>query len=243
MNILIPMAGEGSRFKVEGYDKPKPLIQVCGIPMIKKAVESLNIEGNYIFVIRQYENEKVNRELLNTLKKIKEDCKIITIKELTRGSAETCLLASNFIDNEDPLIITNCDQVMEWDSNEFCSKFSLDKDGIVVTYDTDTPKNSYVSLDREGNAIEFAEKRVISKNSLNGIHYWRKGKDFVRSAKKMIDENIRVNNEFYIAPTYNELIKEGKQIIIHKVENNQHWPVGTPEDLRKYENIQNGRNA
>lgn len=237
------MAGEGSRFKVKGYDKPKPLIQICGKSMIQKAVESLDIQGKYIFVVRQYDNEKINHELQSTLKKIKPDCKILVIKELTRGSAETCLLASDLIDNEEPLIITNCDQIMTWDSSKFCSKFNCKKDGIVVTYDANTKKNSYVKLDENGNAIQFAEKKVISKNSLNGIHYWKKGSDFVRSARKMIDNNLTVNNEFYIAPSYNELIKEGKQIIIHRVEKNEHWPVGTPEDLEKYENIQNARNA
>jgi NDP-sugar pyrophosphorylase family protein len=160
---------------------------------------------------------------------------------LTKGAACTCLIAKSLINSSKPLIITNCDQIMEWNSEEFLKECNKEIDGVVVTYKENTPKNSYVMIDKEGFATKFAEKEVISNHSLNGIHYWKKGSDFVKSAEKMIKENIRVNNEFYIAPTYNQMIEENKKITIYKIERKSHHPVGTPEDLKKYENFKNGK--
>jgi len=148
-------------------------------------------------------------------------------------------LAKKHIDNNQPLIIANCDQIMHWDSQKFINEIEKRQcDGCVVTYYTATPKNSYVKLDANGFAIQIAEKKVISNLSLNGIHYWKKGRDFVRSSESMIMKNIRVNNEFYVAPTYNELIREGKRIINYHIDASQHNAVGTPEDLKRYENLQ-----
>ena len=95
MNILIPMAGEGSRFKLGGYEKPKPLISVNGIPMIEKAIKSLGLNGKFIFIVRNFFNEKNTKELEDTLKRIIPDCVIVKIENKTRGSAETCLFAKN----------------------------------------------------------------------------------------------------------------------------------------------------
>ena len=209
------MAGIGSRFKDEGYEQPKPLINVLDDENVK-----------------------------SLLRKTKPDCLIYEIDYLTEGPASTCLLTSDVIDCEEPLVIANCDQIMEWDSELFVDEIQRSYcDGAVVTYSADTNKNSYVKIDSNGHAVEFAEKRVISEFSLNGIHYWKHGSDFVSSTKKMIEKNIRVNNEFYIAPTYNELILNKKKIIIHHINKSLHHAVGTPEDLKKYEDLQTKRNA
>ena len=126
---------------------------------------------------------------------------------------------------------------MKWDSNNFVDAISGECDGLVVTYDVQTKKNSYVKLDENNMyATRFAEKEIISKYSLNGIHYWRKGSYFVESARKMIEKDIRVNNEFYIAPTYNELVNDGKKIKIFHLKNKEHWAVGVPDDLERYLN-------
>lgn len=238
MNTLIPMAGLGDRFKKEGYDKPKPLIDVNGKPMIQRVIESLGIKfQQYIFVI----NKNIDQvaELKELLKTLTINPIIIEIDYLTEGPASTCLLAKEFINNDEPLIITNCDQIMEWNSyrfNHLLFNVVNNKviDGLVVTYSASTTKNSYVKISEEGPAIQFAEKEIISEHSLNGIHYWRHGSDFVKSAEAMIKKDIRVNNEFYIAPTYNEMILEDKKIWIHPIENKEHWAVGTPEDLKIY---------
>jgi len=237
MNVLIPMAGLGKRFLDDGYTKPKPLIKVSNRVMIQLAVESLGFDdAQYIFITRKTNILDEDTAIKRALKEVRPECHIIEIDYLTSGPANTCLLAENLINNSDPLIIANCDQIMNWNGKEFINN-SLESgsDGVVVTYNANTEKNSYVKLNKKGCAIEFAEKKVISKHSLNGIHYWKHGFDFVRSAKSMIKKNLTINNEFYIAPSYNELILEGKKITIYKIKNNQHNAVGTPEDLKIYE--------
>jgi len=229
MNILLPIAGLGSRFSKVGFELPKPLIKVEGKPMIQCAIESLGVQGNYIFIIRDNETLKLH------LQSMYPDSNIISINYLTDGPASTCLLAKEQINNKQPLLIANCDQIMWWNSLAFTSFLnSCPYDGLVVTYNEDTPKNSYVKLDKNGLAVRIAEKEVISNVSLNGIHYWKNGSDFINSAEVMIKDNERYNNEFYVGPTYNTLIKQGKKIGVYHIPNEQHHAVGTPEDLLKY---------
>tara|TARA_B100000424_G_C22895434_1_gene476294 strand:+ start:482 stop:1207 length:726 start_codon:yes stop_codon:yes gene_type:complete len=229
LNILIPMAGLGSRFQTSGYTVPKPLIPIEGKPMIQHAVDTLGVEGDYIFVTQK------SHSLKSHLEAMYPGCKVIEIDYITKGSACTCLLAKKYINNDTPLIITNCDQIMWWDDKSFSTFIkNYPYDGLVVTYTSDTPKNSYIKLNRDGFGVELAEKQVISSISLNGIHYWRQGNDFVYSAETMIKNNENYNGEFYVAPTYNSLIKKGKKIGVYHIPNEQHNAVGTPEDLIKY---------
>lgn len=228
------MAGEGSRFKINGYEKPKPLIPVDGVPMIKLAIDSLNIEGRYIFVIRKYQDPNNTLELKNLLKKIKPDCVIVEVEKLTRGSTETCLHASEWIDNDSPLVITNCDQFMQWDSTGFMNFIESGCDGSVVTYTSTDPKNSFVKVNDQGEATYFKEKDPISNIALIGLHYWKMGSDFVSSSRDMIIRNERQVNEFYIAPTYNYLISKGKKITNYHLSENQYHSLGTPKDLHIY---------
>ena len=238
MNILVPMAGVGKRFSDEGFEEPKPLIDINGKPMIVKALNSLGLEGRYLFVVRKTLGLEKIIEIL-----IKEypDCKIVQIDEVTEGPACTCLFMKKYIDNDEQLVITNCDQIMWWNSGAFvhhCNYY--DYDGMVVTYTTDSAKNSYVRIDREGYVIEAKEKEVISNISFNGIHYWRRGRDFVYSAEKMIEEEDRsINGEFYVAPTYNYMIDRGQKVGIYHIPNSQHHAVGTPDDLREYIRLEN----
>jgi NDP-sugar pyrophosphorylase family protein len=235
MNIVIPMAGIGSRMNSSG-NLPKPLINVNGMTMIEMAVETLNITGHYIFVTLKNDNEEINLNLRRVLENIKTfKTTIIEIEKLTEGPACSVLLAEDLIDNDTPLIVANCDQIMNWDAAKFCNHLELtSKDGLVVTYCSNTPKNSYVRIDNNENAVEFAEKKVISKHSINGIHYWKKGEYFVTSAKKMIKNEERINNEYYIAPSYNYLIKEGFKIGHYPLRENEHFSIGTSEDLERY---------
>jgi len=229
LNILIPMAGRGSRFVTSGYTVPKPLIPIEGKPMIEHAVDTLGIKGNLIFITQ------AEHDLASHLYNIYPTCKVIEINKVTDGAACTALLAKEYINNDSPLIITNCDQVMWWDDKSFSTFVkNYPYDGFVVTYTSDTPKNSYIKLNREGFGVKLAEKEVISSISLNGIHYWKHGRDFVNSAEDTINRNIRFNNEFYIAPTYNSLIEKGRKIGVYHIPNEQHNAVGTPEDLIKY---------
>lgn len=234
MNILIPMAGEGKRFIISGFDVPKPLIDVLGKPMIQWAVDTLGLHGKKIFIIRS-QHKKYG--LHQVLKDKYNDCEIIDIDYVTEGAVCTCLLAKRFIDNDEDLVIANCDQIMEWDADKFLSFVeSSTYDGVVVTYYANTPLNSYVKLNDDGIATQFKEKEVISNESLNGIHYWKKGSDFVYSAEKMIELDERANNEFYIAPTYNYLVEDGKKICAYHINVSDHNAIGTPCDLYNFVN-------
>lgn len=161
----------------------------------------------------------------------------MTVEETTGGPACTSLLFEREISNDQELIIANCDQIMWWDSGLFLQTARYDRyDGVLVTYTSDTPKNSYCQIDKNGLVHEVKEKEVISDISLNGVHYWRKGHYFVESAKSMIDANDTApNGEFYVGPTYNHMInKFGKRVGIHHIPNWQHNPVGVPDDLNRY---------
>lgn len=235
MNILIPMAGEGTRFPRDSYKIPKPLIEIQGQPMIQRAVESLNLPGKYHFVVRK---DSYYDQVCSLLHKILPDPKIISVEETTQGPAASCLLFKDFINNEEELVVVNCDQIMWWDSELFLSTARYYKyDGVIVTYSTTTPKNSYARINRNGFVEEIKEKEVISDISLNGIHYWRKGKYFVQSAESMIEQNDRApNGEFYVGPSYNHMVRAGLKVGIHHIPNWQHNPVGVPEDLETYLN-------
>jgi HAD superfamily hydrolase (TIGR01509 family) len=228
LNILIPMAGAGSRFSVAGYTFPKPLIEVKGKPMIQVIVENLNIDAQYIFIVQKEHYEKYHLKTLLNL--ISPNCKIVQVDELTDGAACTTLLAKEFIDNDYPLLIANSDQYVEWDSNEFMYSMGADGiDGGVLTFKSTHPKWSFASLDENGYITRIAEKEPISDIATVGIYYWTKGSDYVSSAQKMIEKNIRVNNEFYVAPVYNEAIEKGKKFKVFNVK--KMWGIGTPEDL------------
>lgn len=231
MNIVIPMAGQGSRFPRDRYYLPKPLIDVNGKPMIARAIESLDMDGQYHFVLRNDEFLKITQDVIS---KIVKDPKFITVDATTEGPACSVLLFKEQINCDQELVVANCDQIMEWDSKLFFHNVRL-YDGAVVTYYNDTDKNSYVKLDKKGRAVRFAEKEVISNISLNGIHYWKQGSYFVDSAESMIAADDRApNGEFYIAPSYNYMIKSGLVVGIFHIPIEQHHAVGVPIDLERF---------
>ena len=231
MNVLIPMAGAGSRFSQAGYTFPKPLIEVDGKPMIELVVNNLNIEANFIFIVQKEHYEKYNLKYLLNL--IALDCNIVQVDGITEGAACTTLLAKDLINNNEPLVIANSDQYIEWNSNECMYAFSADLiDGGILTFEAHHPKWSYARIGEDGFVAEVAEKKVISNDATVGIYYWKKGSDYVKYAEQMIEKNIRVNNEFYVCPVFNEAINDGKKIRIKKIDNM--WGIGTPEDLNYF---------
>lgn len=238
MNILIPMAGLGSRFLTKGFQKPKPLIDVNGRTMIIRAIESLGIkDAKYLFVISKNQYTEIIKEEI--AKHV--NCEFIEIDYITEGPASSALLFEQQINNDDELIIANCDQIMEWDANLFLMNVRC-YDGAVVTYHETTDKNSYARIDQKGHVVEIREKQVISNISLNGIHYWKKGKTFVNSAHAMIEGDDRApNGEFYVGPTYNYMIKENLKVGIYHIPNQMHHPVGVPEDLEKFLKHENSK--
>jgi NDP-sugar pyrophosphorylase family protein len=233
MKILIPMAGEGSRFAKEGYTFPKPLIDVKGKPMIQTVVENLDFDCEYIFLVRKEHIEQYNG-MIDTLDRITNGkFKYVIVDGLTEGAACTALLAEEHIDNDEDLLIANSDQFIEYESQNFNMLKNLTEvDGMVYTFNAVHPKWSFVKTNSRGYITEVAEKRPISNIATCGIYWYRHGSDFVKYAKRMIDKDIRVNNEFYIAPVYNELIEAGKTLIPFYV--SEMWGIGTPEDLRRF---------
>jgi dTDP-glucose pyrophosphorylase len=231
MNILIPMAGRGVRFSNKGYELPKPLIQIKEKPLIQHAIDTLDLDGRYIFVIQKSHREIYNIDSL--LKQITDKPSIIEIDGITDGPACSALLAKEYIDNDDELVIANCDQIMNWNSDIFLHNVRL-YDGAVVTYHETSNKNSYAKIDKNGFVERIVEKEVISNISLNGIHYWKKGKYFITSSEQMISENCRFNKEFYIGPSYNYMILNNLKVGIFHIPNEQHNAVGIPEDLERY---------
>jgi len=235
MKILIPMAGQGSRFATEGYTFPKPLIDVDGKPMIQKVVENLNFSAEFIFLVRK-EHLRKYEGLSDTLHRITNgQAKIVGVEGLTEGAAFTALLAKEHINTDEDLLIANSDQVIEYRPENFLTMKNMTTvDGIVFTFNAVHPKWSFAKVDDKGFVTQVAEKVPISNIATCGIYWYRKGKDFVEAAESMIAKNIRVNNEFYIAPVYNEMIGVGKTVIPFFVQ--QMHGIGTPEDLQTFLN-------
>jgi HAD superfamily hydrolase (TIGR01509 family) len=231
LNVLIPMAGAGSRFEKAGYTFPKPLIEVKEKPMIQVVVENLNIDANYIYVVQKSHRTKYNLDTLLNL--ITPGCKIVEVDGITDGAACTALLAKEFINNNNPLFFANSDQFVEWDSNEFMYKMQeTNSDGGIVTFKSTHPKWSFAKTDTAGFVTVVAEKNPISDLATVGFYYWKSGQDFVKYAEQMIQDNVRVNNEFYVCPVFNHAIADNKKIKIFNA--NNMWGLGTPEDLNYY---------
>jgi len=233
MQILIPMAGNGQRFVDAGYKDPKPFIDVLGKPMIERVVENLGgpSAGEYIFVVQAptYRFNPIPR-----LRDLVPGCMIVTAKEPTAGAACTALLAAEFIDSNEPLLIANSDQIIEGivlPSPTFAPR------GAIYTFEATNPKWSFAVVDGHGRVWGVVEKQVLGRRATCGLYWWQRGSDFVRCARKMIERNLRVMNEFYLAPAYNELLAEGHVVIELPVQ--RMHGLGDPESLQEY--IQNER--
>ena len=234
MNILMPMAGQGLRLLNAGYELPKPLIQVCGKTIVEWSINTLGLEGNFIFCCKKEHIETF--DLKKKLSNIIPNCIVVSIEKDTEGTADTILHAKEFIDNNDELFISDSDHYMLWNNSEFRNKIK-DKhvDACVMTYPDKQTSNaySYVKFDREGFVTEAAEKIPISSTAAAGMHYYKKGSDFIKYANKMISNNIRFSNEFYVTPIYNEFIKDNKKIISFPI--NKKWPLGNPDEIKQFE--------
>ena len=231
LNVLIPMAGDGSRFRLAGYTFPKPLIDVNGEPMIKVVTDNLNINANFIYIVQKSHAEKYNLHTLLNL--ISPNCKIVEVNGVTEGAACTTLLAKEFINNDNPLLIANSDQYLDWNSNEFLYKMNeTNIDAGIITFSSTHPKWSFAKLNNDGFVIEVAEKNPISNLATAGIYYWKIGSNYVKYAEQMINKNIKTNNEFYVCPVFNEAIKDGLKIRTFNID--EMWGIGTPEDLNNF---------
>ena len=236
INIVIPMAGLGSRFAKAGYEKPKPFIDVNGQPMIERVMENLYYpNANYILIGRKEHFEK-EKELMEAISS-KYSATFIGIDKLTEGTACTVLHAREHINNDFPLLIANSDQIVDTSIEEYINDCLNKKmDGSILTFiDVErNPKWSFAKVDEDNLVTEVQEKKAISEFATVGIYFFNKGKDFVNGTIDMIINNDRVNNEFYTCPVYNYCIQDAKKIIIYNIDPNAMHGLGTPEDLELY---------
>ena len=235
LQIVIPMAGRGSRFADAGYTTPKPLIPVGGRPMIAWVIENITPSRPHAFIfICLAEHLEKYPEVPAELRLLCPGCNIVPVNAVTEGAACTVLLARQFIDSAAPLMIANSDQIVDLDVDEYLDAGDREEaSGLIMAFWSDHPKWSYCRLRDDGTVSEVVEKQVVSNEATVGIYNFRHGRDFVRAADTMIAQNLRVNNEFYVAPCYNQLIAEGAKVITVRTgrERSGMYGLGIPEDL------------
>ncbi|ELY5609090.1 glycosyltransferase family 2 protein, partial [Campylobacter jejuni] len=231
MNIVIPMAGLGSRFAKAGFDKPKPFIDVLDKPMIVRVLENLKYKDARYILIARKEHLTKEKKLVDEIKN-NFNVEFIPIDKLTEGTACTVLYARKYINNDMPLMIANSDQIVDINIADFINdSFKRGLDGSILTFidKEKNPKWSFAKLNNDL-VVEVKEKEAISEFATVGIYFFNKGKIFVESAIDMIIENDRVNNEFYTCPVYNYAIKSGAKIGIYNIDFSKMHGIGTPED-------------
>lgn len=234
-NVVIPMAGLGSRFQKGGYSTPKPFLPVFGIPMFKWVIKNI-VPDNLID--RAQIHIIIRKEHLDQFMELKDDdrIKIHIVPELTEGAACTVLTIKEHINNDLPLVIANSDQYLEWDASTFyMSLFHPEWDGVISTFDQHDPTDlrwSYAQMDKEGCIKAVAEKEFIGPIATTGIYGWSKGSSYVSDTESMISANVRVNNEFYVCPVYNIGIEHGDRIRTHTCK--KMWGLGVPADYELF---------
>jgi dTDP-glucose pyrophosphorylase len=237
LNIVLPIAGRGSRFTSAGYQQPKPLIPVHGRAMIEVVADNVRPSGAHRFIFVALQEHLDRCGMRETLERAAPGCVIVPVDRVTEGAACTVLLAREHIDTDDPLMLANSDQWVDIDIDDYLTEMDRQEaDGLIMTMAADDPKWSFVGLDEQGYVTRVVEKVVISNEATVGIYNFRRGRDFVWAADRMIAKNLRVNNEFYVAPAYNELIARGARIAIANVgaEGAGMHGLGLPADLERF---------
>ena len=233
-NILIPMAGRGSRFEEQGYTDKKPFIDVNGKPMIHRVIRNLGMEFDkeYMFILICLKEDFDKYDFTEFEKVIGHNSyDVVILDDVTEGAAQTVLTAKHLINDDTPLMTMNSDQLVDWDVEklfEMCEQF----DGVIPCFYGEGNAWSYARTLDNGYVQEVAEKKQISNYATAGYYYWRKGSDFVKYAEQMIEDNSRTNGEFYVAPVYNWAVKDGKRVGVFMVD--KLYSLGTPEDLQEY---------
>ncbi len=234
LNIIIPMAGAGSRFAKAGYADPKPLIPVNGTPMIKVVIDNLTPQCEHRFIFICQASHVASYGLREKLSAWAPGCEIVELNGLTEGAACTVYTAKDLIDNDHPVMIANSDQYVDMDINAYLQAMvEAGADGLIMTMEADDPKWSFVGFNEDGLINQVVEKEVISNEATVGIYNFRTGKQLIESIDAMIAKDLRVNGEFYVAPAYNEIIAQGAKVIHFNVgsEANGMYGLGIPADL------------
>jgi len=232
INILILMGGKGTRFADAGYKELKPLIKVKGRTLTDLSCSCLKptkYDYRFIFVYSPEQDKDFREEVMKV-----DNNGVVVFDNVLRGMAPGALMATDYIDNDDSLIIASCDQTVDWNMDDYLD-FAMKTDGCILTTPSDLENRSYSKLVNDL-VVEVAEKRVISNNSHIGVYFFKRGRDFVKSAIKMISKEIKTNDQFYLAPVYNEMLD--KIVRIYPIDNNKVSFLGTPKDLEEYANTE-----
>lgn len=224
MNIIIPAAGAGKRFVDAGYTVPKPFLPINGKPMVQIAIDNLSDENDKVYLLMR--SEHIVYAQGTDLTQRNNVC-FVMIDQLTEGAACTVLRAKKFIDNDEPLLIANSDQYIDYDRSTWVN-FTREHDGTIMTFHSTENKWSYAETDEFGKILRVAEKQVISPHATVGVYHYAKGEMFVEAAERMISNNERVNGEFFVCPTYNWLVS---QYDMRTFDIKNMYGLGTPEDF------------
>lgn len=233
INVVIPMAGAGSRFSVAGYDKPKPFIEFDNKMMIEHVLASFGLmEANFILVLQ----EKFLTEQKEQLEKLKNNYKLefVTVPKLTMGAAITALAAHKKINPNYDIVFADSDNIFDKnDIFDFIQNVRKnDLDGALLTINSDRPCYSYANVDEDGFLIETREKEVISNHAITGVYYFKNLEQFKDSTIDLIVESDLSKGEFYMSNVYNHLRKVTNKIGVFDI---KHFDcVGTPEQLKEY---------
>jgi NDP-sugar pyrophosphorylase family protein len=237
LNIVIPMAGNGSRFAEAGYEDPKPLIPVHGVPMIEAVINNLRPKQPHHFVFICQERHDREYGIASFLRALEPSADVILLSSVTQGAACTVLTAKSVINSRAPLMIANCDQWINYSIDDYLAAFDPRLwDGFIMCMTASAPKWSFVQRDGTGRVCGVVEKQVVSDEATVGIYNFAAGCDFVSAAEAMIAANLRVNNEFYVAPVYTQLAASGKRIGTLSVGTDRSgmYGLGTPADLQNF---------
>tara|TARA_Y100001968_G_scaffold305445_1_gene321294 strand:- start:2403 stop:3134 length:732 start_codon:yes stop_codon:yes gene_type:complete len=237
LNIVIPMAGRGSRFVKEGFSKPKPLIDINGKTMIQLVIENLkpSIPHRFIFIVQK---EHIKKYTVNKLlESLSPDCIIIPIEEITQGAACSVLKSKKYINNDQPLMIANSDQWVNISINDyldFCQNSNVE--GQIMTMFSNDPKWSYINFDNYGNIIDVVEKIVVSNQATVGIYNFSRGEIFCKYAEQMIIDKNMSKGEYYVAPVYKYMIQNKQRIELYNIDKDGQnmYGLGTPDDLKYF---------
>lgn len=244
LNIVIPLAGRNQFFSEDDYPFPRPLIEFCGKTMIEHVIHNLNqiqCEKNYIFIVHDSDCKKFYLDnVLNLLTEY--NCKIVKLRHETKGAACSVMMAVDSVNNDQPLIISNADQLFNVDLQNIITQFES-ADAGVITFNSIHPRWSYVRADNQSNyVIEASEKRPISTHAIAGFYYFKQGQDFIKSAAQMIKKDVNVDGKYYVAPSLNEMILERKNILMHEIDASQYHTFYSPQKIKEYERIMTSEN-
>lgn len=246
LNIVVPMAGRGSRFAEAGYSDPKPLIQIHGKHMIEVIINNLTPECEHRFIFVCQEHHINDYNLTQIFSDSCENFEMVSIHGITDGAAVTVLKARNFFENDHPLMIANSDQWVDVDINDYLKDIEeRNLDGSMLTMKANDPKWSYAKVNKQGHVLEVVEKVVVSDEATVGIYNFSKGRDFCSYADFMVEQDIRSNGEFYVAPVYSYMANEGKKIGVYNVgeEANGMYGLGIPSDLNLFLDLRISKKA